>query len=93
MITRVGLVTAVVLSLATFACSSDDDSPEETLGAVSPVGTKDPEATTAAPAPDGGPPAPPEPELDEQLTEVARGELSADIEPGVRHLLRRRWVC
>jgi hypothetical protein len=80
--TRLALAFAALLSLAAVACSGDDDSAEETLGAVSPVGTKDPEATTAAPAPGDGPPAPAEPELDEQLTEVARGELTADIEPG-----------
>jgi hypothetical protein len=86
---RVLLLTGTTLICALlFSCSSDDDGPEGTLGAVTPVGTKDPEATTAAPVdPGGGPPPPAEPELDEQLTEVTRGELSADIEPGGQYPL------
>jgi hypothetical protein len=82
--TRLLLVLACLLSAAVLACGGGDDAPDQTLGAVTPVGTKD---TTPTPPPDagdgsGGPPVPVDPELDEELTLVTEGELDAVIDAG-----------
>jgi len=74
------LCTAAILIAFGAACS-DDGGPEEAVE-VTPVGTKE-----ATPVPEavnpGEAPAPVEPEVDEELSEVVRGELEAVIEPGL----------
>jgi hypothetical protein len=70
------------------ACGGDDDNdPQETLGDVTPVGTKEATPTPLQGGGNGGPPAPVEPELDEQLVEVTRGDREALIEPGEAYSL------
>jgi hypothetical protein len=64
------------------ACG-DDDEAEEDITDITPVGTKDATPTPAATdSGAGGPPAPAEPSLDEELTEISRGDLEATIGPG-----------
>lgn len=74
-------VAAFVAALALTGCGGDDDGPENTLGAITPVGTKD---ATATPVSDGsaGPPSPVVPELDEELTLYLSALLQATILPG-----------
>jgi hypothetical protein len=74
------LLAVTALSL-TIACGGDD----EPSGTVGPVGTKSgaPTATAEATSVDsGGPPAPPDPTLDEALTLITSGAITADIAPG-----------
>ncbi len=81
------VLVAVAVVGSTIACGGDDG-PAESVD-VTPVGTKDATPTPAAIDPGGGAPPPVEPELDEELTEVTRGDLEAAIEPGAS--LWRPW--
>ena len=80
--TALAIVALAAISFSA-ACGGDDDEPRATLGEVTPVGTKEATPTPAeGGGGSGGPPAPAEPELDEQLVEVTRGDREAIIEPG-----------
>ena len=72
---------AAALALAA-ACGGDDGTtPTETPGVLTPAGTKD--ATPTPSSIDGsGPPAPADPTLDEELTEITSGSLLVPIQPG-----------
>ena len=71
----------LVLALSLFAaCSGDDDGGASVD--VTPVGTKDATPTPGPIASGAGAPKPVDPQLDEELTEVARDELEAAIDPG-----------
>jgi hypothetical protein len=74
-------VAAVVTLGLLAACGGDDDETTDGLGSITPIGTKD-TTPTPPPANGNGAPAPVEPELDEQLAEITRGDLEATIEPG-----------
>jgi hypothetical protein len=74
-----GLFLALALSLSA-ACSGDDDGGASVD--VTPVGTKEATPTPGPIASGAGAPEPVDPQLDEELTEVARGELEATIDPG-----------
>ena len=82
---RWALALTAALPLAFAACGDDDDGADPTFGGVTPVGTKDTTPTPVSDGGDGGPPPPAEPELDEELTEITRGEQTASIEPGIVH--------
>ncbi len=73
---------SVALALAA-ACGGGDDerTPTDTPGALTPVGTKD---ATPTPLATGGvvPPAPADPTLDEELTEIASGSFDETIAGG-----------
>lgn len=74
---------AAVLATAV-ACGGDDAATTtETPGGLTPAGTKN-ETPTPPPGDGGGsgPPAPADPTLDEELTELASGEIEQVIEPG-----------
>lgn len=74
----------VALALAA-ACGSDDDAatPTDTLGGLTPVGTKDATPTPSSiTGPGSGAPAPADPTLDEELTEITSGSLLETLPPG-----------
>ncbi len=73
---------SAALALAA-ACGSDDDgtTPTDTPGGLTPVGTKDATPTPSS-IDDSGPPAPADPTLDEELTEITYGSLLEAIQPG-----------
>ena len=75
-----GVSAALALAVA---CGGDDDAPPatETPGALTPVGTKDATPTPAS-TDDSGPPAPADPTLDEDLTEITSGSLLEEIQLG-----------
>lgn len=75
------LAAAVTLALI-LACGGDDDDGGGEVVDVTPVGTKDATPEPVPVDPETGIPEPVEPELDEELTEIARGELEAVIDPG-----------
>ena len=74
---------SVALALAV-ACGGDDDAPPtETSGAMTPAGTKDATPTRSSiTGPGSGAPAPADPTLDEELTEITSGSLLTPIPPG-----------
>jgi hypothetical protein len=76
-------IAAVLILLILAACGGDDDDGTGDAADVTPVGTKEATPVSATPA-DGNTTAPPpaEPELDEELSEVTRGQLQAVIDPG-----------
>jgi hypothetical protein len=79
---------AVALVLLTAACGGGDDDAGPT-DVFTPAGTKE-ETPTPAPADgsNGGvAPAPSDPQLDEQLTEITAGELEAVVDPGSRYTI------
>ena len=78
------VLTGVFAALALVAaCGGDDDetTPTETPGGLTPVGTKDATPTPAS-TDDSGPPAPADPTLDEELTEITSGSFLEAIGPG-----------
>jgi hypothetical protein len=75
---------SAALALAA-ACGGDDDetTPTDTPGALTPVGTKDATPTRSSiTGPGSGAPAPADPTLDEELTEITFGSLMEAIPPG-----------
>lgn len=77
-----GLLTLAALAMCV-ACGGGSSGP---TAVVSPIGTKAGTPTptpvaTAAPGGNGAP-APIEPTLDEAVTEIASGDLTADVQPG-----------
>jgi hypothetical protein len=77
---RLAFLAATFAILTLAACGGDDDGPSDTLGAITPVGTKD--ATPTPPSDGGAPPSPAVPELDEELTLYLSALLQATILPG-----------
>jgi hypothetical protein len=75
----------------TLACSGDDG-PQDSVD-VTPVGTKDATPTPDTADPSAGAPAPVEPELDEELTEVTRGTLEATIAPGTSYAIEPESIA
>jgi hypothetical protein len=75
------LAISAILAFA-IACGGDDDGTEGEAVDVTPVGTKEATPEPAPVDPGNGVPEPVEPELDEELTEIARGDLEAVIDPG-----------
>jgi hypothetical protein len=81
------LLLASVLALSLVACGGDDDTDQD-LPNTTPIGTKDltpAPSGTAAPGDGGAAPEPIDPQIDEELTETARGELEAVIEPAAAY--------
>lgn len=80
---RAAFAIVALASLALIIACGGDDGPTATVG---PIGTKSGAPTASAePTPvDGGvvAPAPAEPTLDEALTLLASGEVTADVTPG-----------
>jgi hypothetical protein len=81
------VLVGVLAMLALAAACGDDDAaaPTDTLGGLTPAGTK--EATPTPLAPDGadppaGPPVPADPTLDEELAEIASGSFDETIAAG-----------
>lgn len=74
----------VFVLLALAACGGDDSGPDNTLGAITPVGTKVPtdQASDGAATSGSEAPSPVMPELDEELTLFLDGQIFADILPG-----------
>jgi hypothetical protein len=74
------LAVTAVAALAIAACGGDDDEITPT-DIFTPAGTK---ADTPTPAASGvgGAPAPADPQMDDELTEIASGELDHAIGPG-----------
>ena len=81
--TRAALALVSALLLALIVACGGDDSGNQQVTDITPVGTKD---STPTPVPSdagpGGAPAPVTPELDEELTEITTGDLQVTIEPG-----------
>jgi len=78
-----GVAAALALAVA---CGGDDDgaTPTDTPGGLTPVGTKDATPTPSSiTGPDLGAPAPADPTLDEELTEITSGSLLEGIPPGI----------
>ena len=75
------LLALLAVSVLLAACGGDDT--KATPDAATPAGTKESTETPVNTGPAGGgdatAPPPAEPQLDEQLTEVARGDLQIDI--------------
>ncbi|HEY5638802.1 MAG TPA: hypothetical protein VIW01_01985 [Dehalococcoidia bacterium] len=72
---------SAALTLAA-ACGGDGDTtPTLTPGGLTPVGTKDATPTPLA-SDESGPPAPADPTLDEELTQITSGSLLEAIAPG-----------
>lgn len=72
---------AAALALASACGGGDETTPTGTAGVLTPVGTKD--STPTPLTSDGaGPPAPADPTLDEELTELSSGSLQEAIAPG-----------
>jgi hypothetical protein len=80
--TVAGLILASILALL-FACGGDDDATDGPTDVQTPAGTK---VDTPTPPPDGGDggeaPEPIQPQLDEELTEIASDRFDATIEAG-----------
>lgn len=68
--------------LALAACGGDDSGPSETLGNITPIGTKQPTERASGDGSSSGAPSPVKPQLDEQLTLFLDGQIFADILPG-----------
>jgi len=81
---RVLAVVVTLACLAVAACGDDDSGPSSTLGAITPVGTKEPteQASDGAASPGSEAPSPVQPELDEELTLFLDGLIATDILPG-----------
>lgn len=80
------LVALLIVATVGFAACGGDDDDGGSVN-ITPAGTKDASITPTPAGTDdgnggGGPPAPPDPQIKEELTETARGELEAVIEPG-----------
>jgi hypothetical protein len=82
-VSRLVAAIAVLTCAAFLACGGDDDGgPQNTLGDITPVGTKDATATPEGGSNGAEAPTPVPPPLDEELTIYLAGSVQSDILPG-----------
>jgi hypothetical protein len=81
------LIPAFVALLLVAACGGDEGSGDGTGVPVTAVGTKEPtpEAGTSILGEAGDAPSPVDPDLDEELTEIARDGFDTTLDPGTQY--------